>query len=220
MLKLDQNIFKVMTDPRGFMKSLPKEKIGKMPLSLAWVIGMVVLFREAAAFQLSFYFPYWVVLLAAVIFAIPFGYLVNYVFSIFVYWSGKVFKGKGTFKELFSAVAYGCVPKVFILLAWLLMVIVIGQAVFTQAYILMGLPQLITILLFVQIIFYIWEFVITLHTIGETQGFSAWMSLWNLIFAGLLFFIIDLIIGVIIASIWGFDMSNSSNVSTLMSIIT
>ena len=134
-------------------------------------------------------------------------------------WSGKIFKGKATFKELFSAVAYGCVPKVFILISWVLMVILIGQAAFTQAYILMGLPQIISILLFIQITFYIWEFVITLHTIGETQGFSAWMSLWNLIFAGVLFFVVDLVIAIIIASIWGFDMSHSSNVSALISII-
>ena len=92
-----KNIFNVMNDPRGFIRSLPKKRIGRMPFFLAWVIGMVYLMRQSAGFQLSFYFPYGFVVLGAAILALPVGFISIYLFTFFLYWAGKLFKGKASF---------------------------------------------------------------------------------------------------------------------------
>ena len=120
---MSNNIFQVMTDPRKFVRGLGKKRMGTMPGALAWVIGMVYLIRQAASFQLSLYYPYGYILLAAVIFAIPFGYFIIYIFSFFLYWTGKLFKGCASYGDLFTASAYGKVPEVFVLTSWLLLTI-------------------------------------------------------------------------------------------------
>ena len=88
------NIFKVMSDPRGYIRSLPKAKIGRLPIYLAWVIGMLYLMRQSASYNLSLEYSFGMILVAAAILAIPFGYIIMYLFTFFVYWAGKLFKGK------------------------------------------------------------------------------------------------------------------------------
>ncbi|MCH9620717.1 MAG: hypothetical protein S4CHLAM20_01180 [Chlamydiia bacterium] len=223
---MKKSIFKVMSDPRGFIRSLPKEKMGKVPLYLAWVIGMVYLMRQAAGFNLSFQYPFGAILIAAAILAIPFGYIILYLFTFFVYWAGKLFKGKATYSDIFSAAGYARVPEVFIVISWLILALVIGQATFTQVYLLPDLPPFITAMLYMQIVFYIWEFIITLHTIGEVQGFSAWMSLWNCILAGVIVVIISLVAQLLIAMIFSFKLygtpsnADAEAVSLLFNLIT
>lgn len=216
---MSKSMFKVMTDPRRFVKSLSKKAMGGMPLVLAWVIGMVYLIRQAAAFQLSLSYNYGVILLVTAILAIPIGYVVIYLFAFFLHWSGKLFKGKASYKQMFTACAYGKVPEVFVLVSWFLLVVLLRQATFTQIYVLPELPQVIALLLFVQIFFYIWEFVISLHTIGEVQGFSAWMGLWNYILAGVLLILTELLVQFIVASLFSFTIHGASSVSTITSLI-
>jgi len=207
---MKKSIFKVMTDPRGFIRSLPATKVGNIPILLAWVIGMVYLMRQAVGFQLSLYYPFGAVLIVAAVLAIPFGYIILYLFSFFIFWAGKLFKGKATYSQIVSAAGYARVPEIFIVISWLLLALILGQATFTGVYGLPDLPMFITTLLYVQIVFYIWEFVITLHTIGEVQGFSAWMSLWNCILAGVIVVIISLAIQLIISIVFSFQIAGST----------
>jgi hypothetical protein len=217
---MKKSIFKVMTDPRGFIKSLVSKNISKVPLYIVWVIGMVYLMRQGAGFQLSFRFSYGWIVLAAAILAIPFGYGILYLFSILLYWSGKLFKGKANFKDLVLAVGYGRVPEIFVLISWLLIVLLLGQATFTQVYILNGLPNFLTVLLYTQLFFYIWEFVICLHTIGEVQGFSAWMALWNYILGGALLMVVAFFLEFAAASIFSLNTDGAkSSISLILGLI-
>ena len=214
------SIFKVMTDPRSFMKALLEKKGVRFPLAIVWVIGMVYLMRQAAGFQLSFYFSYGLIILAAAILAIPFGYGILYLFGSLLYWTGKLFKGQASFKQLYLANGYGRVPEVFVLISWLLIAILLGQATFTQVYILNGLPNYLTILMFTQIFFYIWEFIISLHTIGQVQGFSAWMGLWNYILAGVLLLIISFFFEFALATIFSLNAQGAkSSIGLILGLI-
>ncbi len=216
---MKRSIFKVMVDPRGYIRTLPKEKVGKMPIFLAWVIGMVYLMRQATGFQLSFYFPYGWIVLAAVILAIPVGYIIMYLFTFFIYWAGKLFKGNGTYRQLFSATAYARVPEIFVLLSWMFLIALLGQVTFTQVYVMVGLPPIIATLLFVQIVFYFWEFITSLHTIGEVQGFSAWMSLWNYILAGVIVLLIAFFVEFIVAIAFSLDPREGSALGSVLGLI-
>nr|MCH9811343.1 YIP1 family protein [bacterium] len=127
---MKRSIFSMMTDPRGYMRDLPKEKMGGMPLFLAWVIGMVYLLGTALAVNLGAHYSYGVIIIAAAILAIPFAYLKVYIFAFFLYWAGWLFKGKASYRALFSAAAYGMVPDFFILLAWFFFLLIFGRATF------------------------------------------------------------------------------------------
>ena len=214
------NIFKVMSDPRGYIRSLPKAKIGRLPIYLAWVIGMLYLMRQSASYNLSLEYSFGMILVAAAILAIPFGYIIMYLFTFFVYWAGKLFKGKASYSELFSAAGYGRVPEIFVVITWLILALILGQATFTQIYVMQGLPTIISALLYIQIVFYIWGFVITLHTIGEVQGFSAWMSLWNCILAGALLILISLAIELIVAVVFSIQVSGAEPVQAALNFLT
>ena len=216
---MKKNIFNIMVNPRGFIKSLPKEKIGSMPLFLAWVIGMVYLMRQATGFQLSFYFSYGWIVLASIVLAIPVGYIIMYIFAFFMYWAGKLFKGKASYKDLFSATAYARVPEVFVLISWILLIALLGQVTFTQVYVLVGLPPLISMLMFAQIVFYLWELIISLHTIGEVQGFSAWMSLWNYIIAGVIVLLIAFFIEFMVAIAFSLDVRDGNTLGSILGLI-
>lgn len=213
---MKMNIFKVMTDPRGFMKSLKADRMGKMPLYLAWVIGMCYLLTRAQSLQLSQLYAYGYVVLVAAILAIPVGYLMMYVSSFFIYWAGKIFKGKASYLQLFSANAYAKVPEMFVLISWAILVVVLGPVAFMQSGLYVQLPVFVMVMLVLQLFFQVWAFIISLHTIGQVQGFSAWMALWNIIIAFVIIFFIDLFILFLLQLVLS---TNTTQVSTLISII-
>jgi hypothetical protein len=212
------NIFNVMFSPREFIKSLPDQKVGKMPIFLAWIIGAVYLLREGVAFQLGNQMHYGWFLLTVFIIAIPVGYLAMYVFSFFLYISGKVFKGKATFQQLFSASCYARVPEIFVFITWIFLVIIYRQSTFMHQDIYVTGSQVMMVLGIVQVVFYIWGFVIALHTIGEVQQFSAWISLWNVILAFIIVFMINMLVLFTVALVFS-NSGSSQNVSVLTQIV-
>jgi hypothetical protein len=217
---MKKNIFKVMIDPRGFIKEIPTSKIGKIPLLLAWVVGLVILMREAAGFQLSLTIPFSYILLGCLLLAIPFGYIILNLFSLLILWSGKLFKGIASYNQIVSALTYSRVPEIFVVICWVLIILLLGPSAFTQIYVLMELPQIVMILIFTQTFFYIWEFVISLHTIGQVQGFSAWMSLWNLILSGVILMAIAFFFELLIALFFQVPTSGGSATTTALSLLT
>ena len=216
---MKRSIFSVMTDPRGFMRDLPKEKMGTMPLYLAWVIGFVYLLKDAASLQLSMHYSFAMILLIAAVIAIPLAFIGLYIFAFFLFWAGKLFKGKANYKELFSAAAFGRVPEFIVLLCWFLLVMYFGEATFSWKTISAAGSIYISILLFAQTVFYIWGFVISLHTVGEVQKFSAWMSLWNYILAFVLIVLVSLFIQFLVAIVFSLKMYGVDSVSTMISLI-
>ena len=216
---MKRSIFTVMTDPRGYMRDLPKEKMGWIPLFLAWVIGMVYLLGTAVAINLGMHFSFGAIIVGAAILAIPFAYLKIYIFAFFLYWAGWLFKGKASYRELFSAAGYGMVPDFFVLLAWFFFLILFGRATFVPGMVTSSPSLLVTLLLFSQLVFSVWGFIISLHTVGEVQQFSAWMSLWNYILAFVLIALVDLLIKFILSVIFSLQMSGVDSVSKVLSLL-
>jgi|GEM_PF-2509604 len=217
---MKKNIFRVMIDPRGFIKEIPASKMGKVPLLLAWIVGLVFVFRQSAGFELSLTMPFKYILLGCILLAIPFGYIILNLFSLLILWSGKLFKGIASFNQILSALTFSRVPEIFVVICWGLIILLLGPAAFTQIYVLMELPQIVMILIFTQMFFYIWEFVISLHTIGQVQGFSAWMSLWNLILSGVILMAIAFLFEFLVALFFQVPTSGGSATTTALSLLT
>lgn len=139
----------------------------------------------------------WILLISLII-SVPIGYVFFNFSSAFLFWIGKLIKGKGTFKQVRAATYWSSVPNIATLAIWALLIITHGSRLFIAGYegdlsnstieINIGASVL-------QIILGIWMIVIFLHALGEVQGFSAWMALLNAFLSGLtMFFVMALLV--------------------------
>ncbi|MBU6383688.1 MAG: YIP1 family protein [Verrucomicrobia bacterium] len=139
------------------------------------------------------------ILILSVILAPFYGYLSFAIWSWFVLFTGKWFKGQGTFKTIRASYAWSCVPILINVPLWLLMVILFGHQLFTNfpdAHTLpTGQMTLLFVILIVKVVVAIWSLVIFLNALAEVQNYSIVRSIFNVIVAGL-------VLGVIFFVFW------------------
>lgn len=140
------------------------------------------------------------IIIFALIFSIPLGYIMFNVLSVIYFWIGKIVKGKGTFKQVRAATYWSSVPMVLTCLIWIILMIFHGNSLFIAGYEtqLIG-PAAVISMVFggLQLVIGIWGLIILLHALGEVQGFSAWMALLNVFLAWLAIFILLFLV------VWG-----------------
>ena len=190
-LKQKTNPFRVMIDPRGFMKDL-SPSVRRYSWLVAWVFGTVLLMTKAFAFSLGVNNEAGWIFLLAVIFGIPVGYLAIYLYSFFLHITGKIFRGRATFQQIVDAYTWTRIVEIFPLLSWICLMGLFGKFAFSPDFL---NSQQYALLIFgligVQALSQVWEIVILFHTLGEVQGLSAWITIWNVLFASVLFLIVD-----------------------------
>ena len=198
-----------MSNPREFIhQGLPKTN--RASWVFAWLLGMTYLFGKAYTFGLGSAYTLGHILLFCVIFAIPVGFILLYVTAFALYWVGKIFNGVASFEEVFGAFVWTRVPEVFILIIWFLLIEFFGSAAFTATVITaVPIPLFVLGLIGLQMVFAIWEAVILFHSLGEVQGLSAWIAIWNVFFAWVVLFFIDLIFNWFLVR--GFDWKPIAN---------
>jgi len=185
------NPFKVMVDPRGFMRSFDA-RVKKSHWLIAGIVGFVWLFGKFYLYSLGYRFSVVALVIAALVLAIPVGLVIFNISGFLLHLTGKIFRGQGNFSDLYSAFAWSRVPEFFQMLSWIGLLFFFGGYSFTP--ILIAQEQLtltVIALLSVQIICSIWKSIILFHTVGEVQGFSAWVAIWNVIFAWVILLCID-----------------------------
>lgn len=191
--------FKVMTDPRGFMRS-PAAQVRGLHWILAAMVGFVWLLGKFYLYALGMQYTLVQILIGSLIFAIPVGLVIFCVSAFCLHLTGKIFRGKGTFKDLYSAFAWSRVPEFFQLISWIALIVMNGRSVFTPALVAQDqMSVAVLILLVVQIVFSFWKSIILFHTVGEVQGFSAWIAIWNVVFAWVLLLCIDYGVNVLVS---------------------
>ncbi|MCH9812026.1 YIP1 family protein [bacterium] len=173
------SIFQVMVKPRRFVSKVPKKNIGKIPLYLAWVIGMVFLLTKAATNHFDLIFGLPTILIASAILAIPVGFILVYLLAFFLEVMGKFFSGKASYKELITACIYGRVPEIFLLVTWGLLILYFGDNAFSIHKVFSTGSIYISVILCAKVIFFVWEIIASLQGVAQMQKFSAWMSLWS-----------------------------------------
>ena len=147
----------------------------------------------------------------AIIVAPFWGWLNFSVWSCFVAWVGKWFKGRGSFTTVRSAYAWSCVPLILNIPLWLLLVVTFGHQLFLNFPNAHLLPQSQVMFLFgvlgVKIILFVWSFIIYLNALAEVQKFSILKACFNVAIAGVISVVI---LGIIISVLWSllFYISN------------
>jgi len=182
----------VLVNPREFIHE-GLAKTNKASVVIAWLLGMTYLFGKAYTFTLGNVYTLKEIVLFCIIFAIPVGYIILYITSFFLYWVGKIFNGKASFEEVLSAFVWTRVPEGFILLGWAGLIGFFGSYAFTLMVVTATpIPLFVLGLIGLQMIFGVWEAVILFHALGEVQGISAWIAVWNVLFTWVILFFVDL----------------------------
>ncbi|MFC4713404.1 Yip1 family protein [Planococcus dechangensis] len=115
---------------------------------------------------------------------------------------GKLFKGVGTYTEMFRAVVTSSIPQIWLLPMWLLWLLLSPGTFYTNNEILVesssgGVLEIIIVLvlLLAVIAVGIWTFVIQCKAVGEAQRISAWKGLFIILTPSILVAILVSVIG-------------------------
>ena len=189
--RTQRSVWRIMIEPRKFMREYDPS-LSRFNWLIAWLLGTVVLFSKAFAFSLGMSYSLLGIILFALVLGIPVGYLMIYLYSFLLYWTGKVFRGQATFCQIKEAYTWTRILEVFPLISWLLLTALFGREAFTPLFLSYeSYSLIITGLIGLQGVAQIWETIILFHTLGEVQKLSAWVTIWNVLFASVLLLIID-----------------------------
>lgn len=151
------------------------------------------------------------ILILAIVIAPFYGYVSFSIWSWFVFWVGKWFKGQGTFKTVRASYAWSCVPIIINIPLWVLMVIIFGHQIFTnfpEAHLLPSSQVFILFaILIVKVILAVWSLVIFLNALAEVQSYSVIRAILNVIVAAI-------ILGVIFFVLWSLLLYAFGGVAT------
>lgn len=192
--------FSIWVHPRKTIRALVEYNTNYRMITLCAIYGFQYILQIIQYLSLGQGSSLIFILLLALIFSIPMGYIVFNVLSALYFWIGKLIKGKGSFKQIRAATYWSSVPMIVTCLIWIILMVLYGNSLFVAGYetkIVGGAAALSLGLGIVQLVIGIWGLIIMLHALGEVQGFSAWMALLNLVLAGLAMFITIFLI------VWG-----------------
>lgn len=205
--------FKVLSAPRQTMRLV--KKFNSNLVFFSFIVGFISIISAFTQYTFIDFLNRAVLVALSFILAIPVGYILLCIIAFFTFITGKILNGKADFVQIRCALAYSRMPLVVNVVIWIIQLIVFYPILFSQQFFDLVYSNQSAILVassYVQYIFNIYAFILLLHTLGEVQKFSAWMSLWNMIFQTILFVICVAIISSLFLGtrVW-FHMSSFIN---------
>lgn len=194
----------IWVKPRKTIQTLINYDVNYRFIFLCMIFGFQYMLQIAQFLSLGRNIHLLIILLIALIFSIPIGYIMFNISSAFTFWVGKLIKGKGTFKQIRAASYWTSVPNIITILIWVILMMVHREHLFIAGYekdVVGTAVNVNAIASVMQIILGAWMLVIFLHALGEVQKFSAWMALLNLFLSGLAIFVVTFVLGWAISAI-------------------
>ncbi len=183
--------YSIWTHPRMTIQRIIEQNPNHRLATLSFIYGFPWLLSLAQSLSLGEYYANWLIVFAALVLAIPIGYILLSISAFFFLWIGKIIRGEGTFRSVRSALAWANVPNVVSIVILLLLVTFFREGIFDSNFATRtGNGGWLLGVFFIRMIFVVWAFVLLLHTLGQVQKFSAWMALLNTILVGIVYAII------------------------------
>ena len=183
----------IWVKPRDTIRALVDYNVNHRFLVMCVIYGFLYMLQVSQFLALGQSSSLLMILLFSVVLAIPVGYIIFNVSSFFAFIMGKLIKGKGSFKQIRAATYWSTVPMIISVVFWIYLMVMFGNSLFVPGYekALVGTALNINIGIgLAQLFLGVWGLVIYLKSLGEVQGFSAWMALLNAFLAGLAIFIV------------------------------
>lgn len=188
----------IWTQPRATIAQIVRENPNRSLWWLAAIYGFSSLLGLFQSMALGTSVGLVGIVLLAIIFSAIYGYIGFAIWSAFVLWVGKLFKGHATFKTIRASYAWSCVPVIVNIPLWVLVIVLFGQQVFMN-FQNAGEPSVVLFFLFfilaVKVIVAIWSLVIFINALAEVQKYSILRSIGNILVAGI-------ILGIVFFALW------------------
>lgn len=196
--------FTMWYKPRETVRKIVKYNPKYLVLPLAMIGGFAQVIDRAAVRSLGDQLSVSTIFIFALVGGPLLGILSLYVFSALLRWTGKWIGGKASSEHIRTALAWSIVPSVWALILLVPELALFGKELFTSITPKIDSSLTLIALLFlfgaIEIGIGIWSFIISLKSIGEVQGFSAWKALLNSVLSGLVI-VIPVIVLVLIGLI-------------------
>lgn len=181
----------ILTHPRQTIQRIISYNPNYLLLMLSFIYGFPWILNLAQTASLGRTYPQMQIMIAAILLAIPIGYIAFSFFSFLYLWIGKLLQGKGTFLTIRSAVAWSNVPNAISIVIWIIFMMLFRNSLFNDAT--ANVPSFSNyamVAFIIQLICSIWAFWILLHTLSYVQKFSLWKALLNIVLVFLVCFIL------------------------------
>ncbi|PIS02819.1 MAG: hypothetical protein COT85_01955 [Chlamydiae bacterium CG10_big_fil_rev_8_21_14_0_10_42_34] len=184
----------IWTSPRATIARIVAENPNRSLWLLASIYGFCSLMNLYQSMALGAMLNTLGILVLAVVLAPLWGWISFTVWSFFVSFVGKWFKGQATFSAVRASYAWSCVPIVLNIPLWLLMVFIFGHQLFlnfdNSEMLSNGQILFLFAILGIKVILAVWSFVIYLNALAEVQKFSILRSFVNIVVAGIIFLVL------------------------------
>lgn len=181
----------ILTDPKQTIQRIISYNPNYLLLMLSFIYGFPWILNLAQTASLGRSYPQMQIMIAAILVAIPIGYIAFSFFSFLYLWIGKLLQGKGTFLTIRSAVAWSNVPNAISIVIWIVFMMLFRNSLFNDATAnVPGFSNYAMVAFIIQLICSIWAFWILLHTLSYVQKFSLWKALLNIVLVFLICFIL------------------------------
>jgi hypothetical protein len=188
----------IWTHPRATIARIVSENPNRSLWLLAGIYGFCSLMNLFQSMALGSAMGPLGLLILAIIVAPFYGYVSFSIWSWFVSWVGKWFRGQGSFQTVRSAYAWSTVPILINIPLWLLMVALFGHQLFMNFPDAHLLPSSQVLLLFIisiaKVVLAIWSLVIYLNALAEVQKYSVLKAILNVVVAGVILAVIMFVI--------------------------
>lgn len=194
--------------PRDTIRKIVAENSNKGLWILAIIYGFSSLLGMFQSVSLGTHLGAISIFLIALVMSPIWGYLFFSIWAWIIYWTGRLFKGEGTIKDVRATVAWASVPTIVSDLVWIMSMMMFGAALFvTPDGLNNQLAQNSTYLLLafalIKVVMSVWTLVIGISALAEVQGFSILRAIGNIILGCIFTLIIAAIVSLIFILIMG-----------------
>jgi hypothetical protein len=211
----------IWTRPRATIAQIVATNPNQHLWLLASIYGFQGLLNAFQSFLLGNSWGLIPIFLVAIVLSPFWGYISFAVWSWLVMWTGRLFKGGGTFQQIRAAYAWSCVPMIINIPLWILLAAIFGSSLFANyggaGSMGGGLVTLLYLVILVRLVIAIWSIVIYLNALAEVQKFSILRSIGNALVAALVVAVLYFLLFSALAYVWSgsADLSLSPAPSTL-----
>lgn len=184
--------------PRETIEEVPLKKTSPMIYMLIYLPGLSVSLNFAFNFGTGDGVAFSHVIIKVLLQAIIMGIGVWFLYSLFIFWIGKLFKGQASWKETSHAFAWGQVPLLGpLLISWPLHFYLFREELFTSNQVYLDSQQMMLYYTAtgVDVIFSLWYIIVLSQAIGASHKFSSWKGFVTFLLSVL--FIVAISIGII-----------------------
>ncbi|RNC98458.1 YIP1 family protein [Lysinibacillus halotolerans] len=146
------------------------------------------------------FFPIWGILILLIFCSVFFGIISNAFYSLIVWPIGKMFKGVGTYQEIFKGLSLISIPYVILIPFYIIWMFTDPYSLFTPDV--EGSSLLLVIItLLLTVVVTVWCIVISVAVIAEAHQISNWKAFFTLLIPTVIFTILFIIVFIFLAII-------------------